>query len=105
MDDLVCLTVVADVGETEAAFHKRLIVFWSHMLRQHEATYECVYAEATQFTTHEQRVARQYFVAVPGVAVVTQQLATAAFVTAPIDLDDTYSRYEATSPDWFQIEH
>lgn len=105
MDEFLCVTILAHPGEAETDFKKRLIAFWSIMLRQYESSYEGVYAEATHFGQQDQRATRQYFVAVEVYPVVQQALEAHGFSIAAIDLEDTYSRYEATPPDWFQIDH
>ena len=39
------------------------------------------------------------------VGVLEPELAAAGLEHDPIDRDDVYSKYEAVSPDWMQIEH
>ena len=36
---------------------------------------------------------------------ILDELAAAGVGHAPVDRDDLYSKYEATSPDWFQLDH
>lgn len=105
MTEYVCLTVVAAAGEAEVAFKSRLTAFWSHLLRARPDDYERVYAEATRFGTAGGRVTRQYLVEADAAGAVTAELTAAGIDFPPIDPDDTYTKYEATSPDWFQIEH
>jgi hypothetical protein len=105
VDEYLCVTVLSHPGEIESDFNKRLITFWSHMLRNRETDYECVYAESTRFHPVNERTSRQYFVAVEAIDVISAELTTAGFTLEPFDRDDTYSRYEATPPDWFQLEH
>jgi hypothetical protein len=38
-------------------------------------------------------------------AVVTAELSAGGIDFVPVDMDDTYTKYEAASPDWFQIPH
>lgn len=105
MDEYLCLTVVANPGESEAAFKARLTAFWTHMLRNKPDDYERVYAEAMKFGTAGGKATRQYL-AEAGVAdVLTGELTAHGIAFDPVDPDDVYSKYEATSPDWFQIEH
>ena len=40
-----------------------------------------------------------------GVAVLAAELGAHTIRYLPIDFDERYSKYEATSPDWFQLEH
>jgi hypothetical protein len=103
--DYLCVTLLGQSGETQSAFKARLTAFWTHMLRNRPDDYERVYAEATAFGDHEGRPSRQYMVEVAGADVLVNELRAANLDFLPIDEDDTYSKYEATSPDWFQIEH
>ncbi|OWK45006.1 hypothetical protein [Fimbriiglobus ruber] len=105
MTEYVCVTLQSKPRESEAAFKARLASFWTHMLRAHPDDYEKVYAEATAFETAGGVVSRQYMVEVDGTAALTRELGGQGVDFLPIDEDDTYSKYEATSPDWFQIEH
>ena len=105
MEEYVCVTVRGTPGEAEAALKSRLTAFWTHMLRQKPDDYEKVYAEATAFESAGGAVTREYMVQVDGVAVLLAELTTAGLAFEPPDEDETYSKYEATSPDWFQLEH
>lgn len=105
MDEFACVTVTGRPGESKAAFKGRLVAFWSHYLRTRPDDYEGVYAEASAFEADGGVVSRQYMVAVDAVAPLVAELAGQEVGCAPVDADDLYSKYEATSPDWFQIEH
>ena len=105
MEDYVCVTVRGTPGETEPGLKSRLTAFWTHMLRQKPDDYEKVYAETTAFESAGGAVTREYMVQVDGVAVLLAELTTAGLAFEPPDEDETYSKYEATSPDWFQLEH
>jgi hypothetical protein len=105
VDEYICLTLVSNPGESEAAFKARLAAFWTHMLRNRPDDYERVYAEATRFGVTEGRVSRQYMVEADAAEVVTGELTAQGVAFAPVDAVDTYTKYEAASPDWFQIEH
>lgn len=105
MTEYLCLTVVGQPGEEEAAFKARLTAFWSYLLRNRPVDYQRVYAEATRFTTSGGRVARQYMVEAEAIDAITAALAEHGLGYDPVDREDTYSKYEATSPDWYQIEH
>jgi hypothetical protein len=105
MDEYVAITVKSRAGEPAEEFNKRLIAFWSHMLRDRPDDYEQVYAETTKFVPSGNRVTRQYLVATGTAGVLESELGAAAIDHDPIDPDDVYSKYEATPPDWFQIEH
>ena len=105
MDEFVRMTLLGNPGEAEAAFKGRLTAFWTHMLRQRPDDYEKVYAEATSFEVSDGRVGREYLIEGGVVAALTAELLANGIAHGPIDEDDTYSKYEATSPDWFQLEH
>ena len=105
MDEFVCLTMVGRPGEAEAAFKARLTAFWSHMIREKPDAYEQVYAEATEFEDEGDKVSRQYMVAVGTVAAVVAAAAEMGVDSLPVDEDDVYSKDEASSSDWFQIDH
>lgn len=105
MPEYLCLTLLANPDEPEAAFKARLAVFWTHMLRNKPDDYEKVYAEATRFGSDGGRVSRQYMTEAGVLGVLTAELTANGIALAPVDPDDTYSKYEASGPDWFQIEH
>ncbi len=105
MDDYLCLTIQSAPGEAVDDFRRRLIAFWSHMLRDREAVFERVYAETTRFTVVGDVQTRQYLVEAGVIDEVTNELTAASIEHDPVDPDDVYSKYEATPPDWFQIEH
>jgi hypothetical protein len=105
VDEYLRLTVLSRPGENQADFAARLSKFWTHMLRQRQADFEKVFAETTAFEQGQDRLGRQYLVEVDVIGVLEQELAAAGLDHEPIDRDDTYSRYEAVSPEWMQIEH
>jgi hypothetical protein len=105
MSDYLCLSLLANPGEAETAFKARLAAFWTHMLRNHPNDYEKVYAEATRFAVIDGRVSRQYLVEAEAVVNLTSELSASGITLAPVDLEDLYTKYEAASPDWFQLEH
>jgi hypothetical protein len=103
--EYLCLTLIAEPGEAESAFKSRLTAFWTHLIRTRKQTYEAVYAEATRFGATDGRVSRQYMVEASVAAEVASELSASGIATAPLEADDTYSKYEAAPPDWFQIPH
>lgn len=105
MDEFVCVTLTGRAHESEAEFKTRLYAFWTHMLRNLPDDYERVYAEATEFESHGDSVTRQYMVEPAGLDALTAALAEHGIAHEAIDEDDTYSKYEAAAPDWFQLEH
>ena len=103
--DYLCLTLIANAGETEAAFKTRLTAFWTHLLRTQPDTYEAVYAEAKEFDTTGGKASRAYMVELDSAAAVAAALAANGLTALPLDPDDTYSKYEASGSEWFQIPH
>ena len=86
-------------------FNKRLIGFWSHMIRDRPDEYLQVYAETTRFEPAGDRLTRRYLVGIGAVEALEAELGAAAIDFDPIDMDDVYPKYEATPPEWFQIPH
>ena len=105
MTEYLCLTLLAPTGETESAFKSRLTVFWSHLIRAQPDTYAAVYAEATHFGTTDGNVSRAYMVAADAAEAVVESLTANGIATSPLDPDDVYTKYEASSSEWFQIAH
>jgi hypothetical protein len=105
MDEFYCLTLLARPGEPESAFKLRLVEFWTHMLRTRPDEYEGVYAEAKAFDVEDGRTCRQYMVEVGAIAAVTAELGAHGVEFADVSTDDTYSKAEASSSEWFQIPH
>ncbi|MCE9568312.1 MAG: hypothetical protein K8U57_40445 [Planctomycetes bacterium] len=105
MTEYVCVTLLAEPLESESAFKARLTSFWTHMLRNKPDDYERVYAEATRFDLVGSCVTRQYMVQVDALDALSIELGAKGIAFSPVDVDDTYTKYEATSPDWFQLEH
>jgi hypothetical protein len=103
--EYLCLTLVALPHETEAAFKARLTAFWTHLLRTQPDTYTAVYAEAKEFDTTDGKVSRAYMVEADSAETVASALAANGVAALPLDPDDTYSKYEASGSDWFQIPH
>jgi hypothetical protein len=105
VDEYVILTVAGRPGEDDAGLKARLTAFWTHVLRTRPDDYERVYAEASRFGRAGGRVSRQYMVGVDAVDAIAAELAAAGLDHEPVDRDNLYSKYEATSPDWFQLDH
>lgn len=103
--EYLCLTLLANAGEAEAAFKGRLTAFWSHLIRTQPTAYAAVYAEATHFGTSAGKMSRQYMVAADAVEAVAEALAATGVEALPLDPDDTYTKYEASGSEWFQIPH
>ena len=105
LDEYVCLTVRTRPDEPADGFNKRLIDFWSGMLRTRKDDFERVFAETTRVAAAGDRLTRQYFVAADAADAVAGELAGAGLDHDPPDHEDLYSKYEATPPEWFQIPH
>ena len=105
MDEYLCLTVRSHPAEPADGFNKRLIDFWSGVIRTRKDEYDRVYAETTRFAPAGDRLTRQYLVAADVADAVAGELAAAGIDHDPLDPDDLYSKYEATPPEWFQIPH
>lgn len=105
MDEYLCITILSRPGESTEAFGSRLSEFWTHMLRRHKDDFEKVYAETTSFEQQGDRWSRQYLMMQEVVDLVEDEMRAAGLDYEPISRDDVYSRYEATPPDWMQIEH
>jgi hypothetical protein len=99
------ITIWSNSGEAKAAFQGRLSAFWSKFLRVHEAEFEGVYAEQHAFETRGDCLGKIYQFALPIHDTLTAMLTAEKFTYDRVDTDDVYNKYEATPPDWFQIEH
>ena len=105
VDDYVCITVLSNPDESQPDFSARLSRFWTHMLRARKSDFEKVYAETTDFEPKGARLTRQYLAKADVIAILEAEMKTAGIEHAPVDPDDLYSKYEAVSPHWMQIEH
>jgi hypothetical protein len=105
MDDYACLTVLSQPGEGQADFAARLSRFWTHMLRNRKSDFEKVYAETTKFDDNGERLSRQYLARLEVIDILESEMRAAGIDFEPVNRDDIFSRYEATLPDWMQIEH
>ena len=105
MIEYICLTLLANPAETEASFKSRLTALWSHMLKTFPDEYEQIYSEAVRFERENGVVARRYMID-PEVQDTLQPLLTQQSIASlPVDVDDLYSKAEASSNEWFQLEH
>ena len=105
MDEYVCITLLSAPDESQTDFSARLSHFWTFMLRFHKADFEKVYAEKTAFEAKDNRWTRQYLALCEVVPLLEAQFKRASVDHEPIDLDNTYTKYEAVAPEWMQIEH
>ncbi|VTS02275.1 hypothetical protein [Tuwongella immobilis] len=105
MERYLCLTVQSQPGEGESEFKTRLSQFWTKMLREQPDAFEKVYAETVAFESSGGRLTRQYLFEADIAELLAGALDAAGVAHEAIDEDDTYSKYEATPPDWMWIEH
>lgn len=105
MDRYVCITVLSNPGEAQADFAARLSRFWTLMLRSNQDDFEKVYAETTAFVEQGTLLSRQYLVEADAIDTLETELQAELIAFVPIDRDDLFSKYEAVSPEWMQIEH
>lgn len=105
MTEYLCLSLLAEPGEPEAGFTKRLAAFWTHMIRNKPDDYERVYSEAVAFETEAGLVCRRYMIEPDVLLGLVAELAAYKVAHADVDEDDLYSKAEASSSEWFQIEH
>jgi hypothetical protein len=105
LNDYLCLTVLSKPGESGPDFSSRLSRFWTHMLRNFKTDFEKVYAETCRFEQAGDRWSRQYLFEESVLQRLTAELPSAEMDFEPIDRDDVYSKYEASPPEWMQIEH
>ncbi len=103
--EYLCLTLLADDAESQSQFKSRLTTFWTHMLRQWPGEYERVYSEAVDFEEEDGRVSRRYTVEPGVVGMLTEELSQKGIAFLPPDPDEEYSKAEASSNEWFQLEH
>jgi hypothetical protein len=105
VDEFVCVTLLSEAGEDQAAFSARLSRFWTHLLRTRPSDFAQVYAEASQFERRGDRLARQYLLREPVLSILEDEFAAAGLSHEPVDRDDLFTKYEAVAPEWMQIEH
>lgn len=105
MDDHICIVVRSKPNESGEGFKKRLIEFWSHVIRTRPDEYEHIYAESAEMDAEGSTWTRKYLVDVEVIDVLETELKSAGLQYDPVDRDDLYSKYEATPPEWFQIPH
>lgn len=105
MDDYLRVQVWSRADEPEAEFKGRLTSLWTNMLRNHESDFEKVYAETTGFEKSGGKLGKQYLFESEVTQLLKDAFASHGIAFEPIDEDDLYSKYEASPPGWFQLEH
>lgn len=105
MKEYILVTVCSKKEESENTFSQRLSLFWTQMLRQNPEEFEKVYAECSEFENHTGILSRKYAILPELASPLKTKLLNEGFDALEIDIDDFYSPYEITAPDWMQIEH
>jgi hypothetical protein len=105
VDEYVCITIISKLDEQRTEFAARLSRFWTGMLRDRKGEFEKVYAETTAFEVTDGRLSRQYLARTDVVGLLETEMKAAGMEYRPIDSDELFSKYEAVSPEWMQIEH
>lgn len=105
LEEFQGIVLSGDTNEKEAHFSARLTNFWTKILRGYPEQFEAIYAESSEFGTRNGKPTRQYAVDPAVVLFLREQLEEAGIDLLPVDPDDTYTRYEAVAPEWWQIEH
>jgi hypothetical protein len=105
VDEYLHMTLLSREGEAEADFQTRISQTWTSVLRTSEEAFEKVYAELTTYEKVGARLGRKYMVEADGIDELLSLLKGVSMDVAEVDRDDVYSKYEATPPEWFWIEH
>jgi hypothetical protein len=105
VDDHLCVVVVSHPDEPAEGFNRRLVSFWSHLLRTCPDQYEGVYAESARPEIRGTRLQREYLVSAGIIARLELEMKLMGLDFEPIDVDDVYSKFEASAPDWFLVPH
>lgn len=105
MQEFVRISLVSRAGESLAEFRTRLSEFWTKMLRERPDDFEKVYAEATEFEESQDGIRRHYLVEPDVVPILERACCSSDLRMDPVDWEDTYNKYEAVPPEWWQIEH
>ena len=105
VDDHICVVVRSKSNEPADEFKKRLIAFWSTVIRARPDDYKRVYAESAKPEAEGLVLVRKYLVEAEVADILEMELTNSGLEYHPIDRDDLYSKYEAAQPEWFQIPH
>lgn len=105
MDEYLCLTLLGNAGESEPTFKSRLTAFWTLLLRGRPDVYDAVFAEARAFGTDGGRVSRAYMIEARAARAVCEAATASGIGAQELDEADTYTKYEASGSDWFQLAH
>ena len=105
MDDYLGISLQSSEAESETAFSLRLSVFWTEILRKYPIQFEGVFAESAKFEKRNDKIIRHYLVNKTVIDFISKKLEEASISYLEIDRENYFSKYEATSPDWWQIEH
>lgn len=105
MKEYILITVCSKKDESGNNFSQRLSLFWTQMLRQSPEEFEKVYAECSEFENHDATLSRKYAILPELAGPLKTKLLNEGLQVLDIDIDDFYSPYEITAPEWMQIEH
>ncbi len=105
MKEYILITVCSEKDENGNTFSQRLSLFWTQMLRQSPEEFEKVYAESSEFENQAGVLKRKYAILPELTEFLKNKFLSERLNVLDIDIDDFYSPYELTAPDWMQIEH
>ena len=104
--EYLCLTLLANAGESEAAFKSRLTAFWTHSVPPRGRILTTPCSPRRKTSTPYLAVCRvRPMVEADAADVVVAALAANSGDVLPLDRDDTYTKYEVSGSEWFQIPH
>jgi len=105
LEDYLGISLQSTVAESEIGFSSRLSGFWTEMLRKHPTQFEGVFAESVKFEKRNDTLIRHYLVHKNNIDFIANRLKDVGISYLDINREDFFSKYEASSPDWWQIEH
>ncbi len=100
MNELLCVQVLSNAGETDSDFFARLDDFWD---LAHYSMAQAVFAAATRLEDVENKRARSYLVRRDMARPIEKELDKTGFDVLPVDTNSIYAPYEAVAPDWIVI--
>jgi len=103
--EYLCVTLISRHAEAVSAITARLSTFWTAILRSQPDLFEKVYAETTSYELEGASWTRRYLVEAEAVSDLEIVLRENGIDFQAIDREDVYSCYEASTPEWMQIEH
>ncbi len=100
MNELLCVQVLSNAGETDSDFFMRLDDFWD---LAHYSLAQAVYAAATRLEDIENKRARSYLVERDMALTIEKEMSKTGFDVLPVDTNSVFAPYEAVSPEWIVI--